>query len=343
MLAQQVFAPILKQYGIFHTTSAFIKYTYLAYSHGSKNRWNFTDITSDPVRVMSIRDLIDSYQLQPVEKMFSLYLSIFGYGTLDQLPAGLAFDYCSPTVFNTVLHSIPVLNRFSRPTLASIQEGFQGLFECIQGRLAEGTQGKSKVDFIFNTPIDQVAPEAGNVRVNAKDGTWLARRVIVSCPPDLLKLPHLTELERSLLGSLQPQFYGTTVFRTKRPIPCEFYPIWNFKGHESSGIFQKFPDQPIYTSYAYGKPEESADIVECLRGCVRKNFGEEIEILAQRQVRYYPRLSLEEMRRDGFRKLDQMQRDGIYMAGSVTSFELVEAVLQSSNYLIMKHFSPSVR
>lgn len=323
---------LTKKYGFWRTVRASAIYWWLSNKHRVSKPWDFESIEKDSIRKKSVQQLIEEYDLRPLESIFQACLPGFGYGPLSSIPAGLAFSY----IRLAINFMVPFTPTFIRLPLGIVQGGYQGLFQKMSKKLQS-----DNCILLPNTKIQKVEPLRGSgIAVVGAERRWIAKRVLITCSPTLLELPHLTAKERALFGSVSTTRYGTTLFRHSGKFPSYVNP--NPKGVEPVIIGTPNPDKNAYVSVAYAYvlngQEECAE--KALRKTLRTNFGVEItEIYTRRYVNLWPRLPFETMINGGFHQLKTMNRNGIYFSGSVCSFESVEAVLQSSRDVVDRTYA----
>jgi hypothetical protein len=61
---------------------------------------------------MTVSDLIDEYKLGSIRYIFARILTLYGYGSLDEVSAGVLFDYFdTKSIFSSLIYYTPLLRR----------------------------------------------------------------------------------------------------------------------------------------------------------------------------------------------------------------------------------------
>ncbi len=319
-------------------------YTRICNAHKVSESWNFVDFAEDTVRTMSLEQLIKTYDLEPMRIIFERAFRLYGYGQLDQIPAGIAFSYIdTELILANGMQKIPLLGKIygmHRPLPTSLlQEGFQRIF---QNLVVQMQDTPCPLQVFLNTKIDRIDSTDKGVIVQAgSQQLWTARAAYVTSGWQHIVMPGIPQQVSEVFQSLIHENYGTTVFKTVSSLPYEG--IMDYRVQQGLAPLMYGPkfsqdySRRFGIAYAYGTPEQGEEIFKALQSSLEKRgiTVEGDQPLAQRQVTYNPRFPLQVIQKGVFQTLDYYQGTGnIFFGGAPLSFELTEAVAAFSKRMV---------
>jgi glycine/D-amino acid oxidase-like deaminating enzyme len=300
------------------------RYCWLWFRAGRWGRPGFAHIA--PTLAEPFSTWLHRHGLEDLEDIFAAPLTGYGYGYASEISAAYALKYFAPiwtvpTILGSAMRMVPA--------------GLQALVE----RMAVG------LDVRLGAAVHRV--EAGDTLTIVTDqGVERFDRVIFAAgaPPPGCFTAIDGELEQ-LSGQIRDYLFhviaadvaalpGTTFF-----VPAHLQRDGGF-GRLVCG-YQRWPHQSPMTALMglvdRGDSDADIDAVLCAdAGRLGKSTG---EIRARRRWDFFPHVSPEDFGAGFHRKLEAAQgRHGIYFAGEVMEFPMLERVVRYSQRLVEAHF-----
>lgn len=329
----------------------------------------FAGVAKNPDLLRPFDQWLDAHDLQPLQRLFLIPITAFGYGPLDQVPTPAALKYIDSGRFLSML-SIGLFGRSSWPK--RVVEGFGTLMEKAAERLAEGG-----VTILTGVEIDAITRAPGRVEVSARVGgepLQLApfdRLVVAMLPDQAVPLLDATDDERTLFapGVIQRRDFRITTaevtgfdYQVVLELQAEPHMRGTFPGIDDNPghpwIFgRQWPDSQLLLFYAnvpHETPEDAvvdqaaADCDAAMSDQHQPGTWQGVHTY-QRWPEYFPHVSVEDMRDfrgsgEGWYDLVEglQGRNETYWIHGVVAYELVESIMEYARVVVERSF-PEVR
>lgn len=243
----------------------------------------------------------------PLLEALRPWMTSFGYGFTDEVPAAYMLNYMSVLGPSFELH----------------ETGYGGLWQ----RVAEAH------DVRLDTRVRRITRGAARVTIETSRGDFEVDQVVITCPLDeASRLLDVSDEERPLFSQVRHMDYQVVAADTL-DMPKAAYLFCNdnaTRARVGKPVFcyHRYADTGVVTFYSYRGPDgldgaerEVISLVEGLGGRVRK-------ILARRDYRYFPHVSSESLASGFYRRLESLQgQNRTFYAGEIMSFACVESVV----------------
>ncbi|KAK6937085.1 Amine oxidase [Dillenia turbinata] len=290
-----------------------------------------------------------------------------GHG-LNSVPKSVAYGYTASGYGFVQDMPYAYIHEFTRTSMAGKIRRFKGGYMSFWDKLSKSLP----IDVHLNTEVLAVRRNPAGVSIDVKTSKGNLEvmefdKIIVSgafpfknskiyrAPPSDLpetenEVMDMNELEKGLFSKVQTLDYYTTVMRIKgfEHMPIGFYYFGEFMEDPATignpvAMQRFYADTDIYLFWSYGN---SVDItgpeVANLAMKAVKNMGGEVEqVVLQRQFKYFPHVSSQDIR-DGFydKVENELQgKNNTYYVGGLMAFELTERNSAYSIALMLKHLA----
>jgi len=324
------------------------KYFYELLRHSdSLRKPGFRDISPELAKPFS--QWLDDHNMGCLKRLFSIPVSCYGYGYIDEVPAAYVMKYMDYKNFATVLYVFGFEYVGFEPHWPKmLRNGLQDLMEQIAGTLP---------DVRKNITVKQVRRNAGGTgpievdveyKENGTTETLVFDELILAIQQEtsLLQFMDLTDTEKALFDKVRFNNYFTTACEVKDfthngfaelmrngeiVLPENGYPFILVKIWEESDIM---------VVYSYGDNSLTVDdIQERLKKHVADIGRELVKIHETRQWNYFPHVSSEDIGAGFYDDFEKLQgQNSTYYTGGVANFELVENVIAYSKDLVKRFF-----
>lgn len=290
-------------------------------------------------------DYADKHGITALVNVFRLAFNDMGYGHIRQVPAAYILKYMG---FLNVLTITLYMLGIGMGWPKRFVQGYGRLWQRVAWRLdvrlqatvqrVERSGGKATVQWT------EAGQGAGGQPLQ-QPRTQVFDHLVLACPLDATEaFLDARDDERALWygGIIQWNDYYVTLSRTQG-IPQQ---IWDAMDGRKTGhsweILRSWGDAPVTSFYAFGEDGVDGQTVSrALREDVAQAFpGARVEgDVLQKRWRYFPHVSLEQMRGGYYTRLQAQQgRHGTYVTGALAAFETVENVVAYSRALVEAHF-----
>lgn len=331
----------------------------------------FAGVADVPDLLRPFDQWLDAHGLQPLQRLFLIPITAFGYGPLDQVPTPAALKYIDSSRFLSML-SIGLFGRSSWPK--RVVEGFGTLIERAAQQIEE--QG---VRILTDVEVEAVRRSPGRVEVTARrDGAVLDLpafdRLVVAMPPDqAVPLLDATDDERTLFAPGVIQYRDFRITTAEVP-GFNYHVIIELEAQpHMRGSFPGMPHNPghpwifgrqwddsrlllFYANVPHDTPEDAvvdqaaADCnLACALGPTPGGTWSGVHTY-QRWPEYFPHVSIEDMRDfagsgEGWYDLVEglQGRNETYWIHGVVAYELVESIMEYARVVVERSFPPVPR
>jgi hypothetical protein len=262
---------------------------------------------------------------EAVRALVEPWVTGFGYGFLDELPAAYVLKYA--TLFGSPLREI-------------LDDGYGGLFRRVAASL-------DHVDVRLGTRVSAVVRATNEVTVRTTDGTLVFDALIVACPLDeALSFLDATPAEVRLFERIRYQPYVVLGANVTGGMPHSRYLFLreNFC-RESIGqpvfAYRRWPASDTVFFYGFARePDWERAARREVASTVAGLGGRLGDPIAARKWRYFPHVQTDDFASgyyDGLEALQGQRRT--YYCGEVLAFAAVETVVAYARSLVRRHFS----
>ncbi len=249
----------------------------------------------------------------PLLKTLEPWVTSFGYGFVDEVPAAYVFNYLCVMGVSLELH----------------QTGFTGLWQRVA----------ADYDVRLESRVTRVVRSADQVLIETSRGSFQADKVIVTCPfEDAAQFLDADEVERELFSQVKHMDYQVIVANT-RDMPKSGYvfcPDNSTRARAGKPVFcyRRYEDSGVIAFYSYGGPDGLEGAEREVVTLVEKMGGRVTEILGQRSHRYFPHVSSQSMADGFYSRLEAKQgHNRTFYAGEIMSFSCMEPVVAYAEQL----------
>ncbi|KEH30270.1 AMP-binding enzyme [Medicago truncatula] len=293
------------------------------------------------------------------------YLECHG---LKSIPKSVAYGYTASGYGFVQDMPYAYLHEFTRTSMAGKIRRFQGGYTSLWQKIAESLPLK----LLCNTEVLAIKRNSDGVKVHIKNSnvveTMEFDKIIISgsfplkygsiyrSPSTCIELEKevmdASELEKDLFSKVQTNDYYTTVFKIKglEHFPIGFYYFDKYMEDPNTignpVAMQKFyDDSNIFLFWSYGNSVDikGPAVKELARKTVEAMGGEVESFILQRNFKYFPHVSSQDMK-DGFYEKLESELQGsrnTYYVGGLMAFELTERNSSYAMALICKNFANS--
>lgn len=312
-----------------------------------------------PDLMVSFEEWLDNHKLGNLKKIFSIPVTMMGYGELKDIATPYVLRYIGLGTFRTMLlFGAGISTRYPK----RFKDGFQRFWERVSWSLNVRT----------NVEVSKITRAEGKVTVHFNeyrledDGftsdpfTITYDYLVLSCPLTLKTLEPFLDLrdnEREMFGpeKVKHHTFGITLLDDVKNIPFKWrvFHIFPLATINHPSIFaHQFPSSPafeIYTPMTNFSDEEkkagkraridtmeddAMKIIKALKGEAKKD-----SILHYDIWKYFYHVSTDDFKEGYFDQLEAMQgqHNTFYNMG-LNSFELIEPITRYSKYLVTKYY-----
>jgi hypothetical protein len=269
-------------------------------------------------------DWLRQNQLSALEPLFGSWISGFGYGYTEEIPAAYAIKLCWLR---------GVLGALLGMVAGGVENGYQTVWEnvarCLDVRLGE--------------PVERIVREE-KVTLSSKSRENVFDKVILAC--DLRAIApalDLDEEEAGLIGKIRSHpYYSVLAEAEGMPSRAAFVPSQSRRQGSMVLWYQRWADRNLVNFYAIARDDSSAaEVHQQIRDDVQRLGATMGTIHVSERWDYFPRVSGEDLAAGFYRRLEarQSQRN-TYYAGDLMNFPTVDHAVRYSSALVRKHFAP---
>jgi protoporphyrinogen oxidase len=276
--------------------------------------------------------------LGPLQPLFSVLFTAYGYGNMAELPAAYALKFFDPIHLNA---AIKVVLGSKVTTTTDFVEGFQELWVRLVKRARIDARCNVEIRSIVRSPQGVHArwTEAGLAREGRFD------RLVVATPYTVLDgFLDLSPEEARLISKIQTNDYYVTA-AVVRDAPARGTYIHPYARTLTPGqptvYYAPVPDDDndVHLFYAYGGTDVT---VEGVRANIMAALSDEAllegtveRFLATQHWRYFPHVSSSVMQGGFYRDFDALQGAwNTWWVGETLSFPLVELVVRHARSVV---------
>lgn len=279
--------------------------------------------------------------LQNLGPIFSVPITCFGYGYLDQIPAAYALKYMDYKNFGTMLYMCGIeYIDFPLRWPKRLTNGLQNLLKIIAEDLPDVRTGVT---------IEKVDRTTSPIQITLANGdTVLCDCLVLALPleTDKLSFLELRPEEKDLFDRVFHNNYFTTACEVQDFSYNVFLNLLKkrqFSYPESGAPFMMgkwWDNSDMMIYYSYGEPSLTiADIQEKLKEQIASMGRKLITIHETKQWPYFSHVGPEDLKDGFYTKLEALQGlESTYYASKVMNFELVENSIAYSQDLVKRFF-----
>ncbi len=323
-------------------------YSYIALYHGKLSRPGFRNITGNLAQ--PFEQWLKEKKLSNLEKLFSVPITCFGYGYLNQIPAMYAIKYMNFSNFTTLLRiGLADLLNYQPAWTKRLVNSFQNLMKelarevpelilnaDITGVLRRGEGSDAKIDITFK--------EKNSKKKVVRNFDYL----IISIPQETgeLKFLDMTAKEKSLFDKVEHFEYYTIACEVK-DFSCNFFlqllDERKFKVPDKGSpvmVSKVWEESDISVFYSYSsEPVTEKEIIKKLRENVARINREIVQIIEVKKWNYFPHVGREAIEGGFYEQIEKLQgENNTFYTGSLLNFELVENVITYSKHIVKRYF-----
>ncbi len=351
---------VLKDTNVFAFAKSSLRYFFIRWKLNKELPFaGNVGLANRPDLMVSFEQWLDNNKLGNLKHLFSIPVTMMGYGELSEITAPYVLRYIGVGTFRTMLLfgagiSISYPKRFV--------DGFQRFWQRVSWSLNVRT----------SVNITEVKRENGEVKVKFQelrlkdDGLKMDSfeetfdYLVLSCPLTLKTLEpflDLKEIEKEMFSSeiVTNRTFGITLINDvkKTKYKWRVFHIFPLAKLNRPSIFaHQFPESPAYEIYTpmSNIPEdgnekameqkiqeienESIEMIKSLGGEASKK-----DILHYDIWKYFYHVSRDDFKDGYFDKLEAMQgKNNTFYNMGLNSFELIEPITRYSKYLVSKYY-----
>ncbi len=308
----------------------------------------FKDIARHPELCQPFGQWLSANGLEPLEPLFSIPLSLMGYGQLKEIPAAYALRYMTCSTFLDL--SIAAVNPHIRGYPKRFTEGYQRLWERISWEIEVRPGAEvTRVTRDNRITVEYTLLEEELEKLSKSRRTLECDYLIIATPLHYQAiagfLKDMTAEEEALLRkvSFDPFIVTTYMIPGSQKFFAATFMVPEPSLYQPFVITRQFDDNDlvsVYTRTRYGDPISKDQILANNREFFRSACGIELgEYYTYSEFPYFPHVD-SAMMRDGFYdhfEALQGKRKTFYVGG-LMNFELVETIVNYSKSLIESNF-----
>lgn len=309
--------------------------------------------------MVSFEEWLDNNKIGNLKRLFSIPITMMGYGKLSEITAPYALRYIGLGTFRTMLLfgaglSISYPKRFV--------DGFQRFWQRISWSLnvrtnIEVTEVRRKEGKVF-IKFNELKLKDVGLKMSSFNEEY--DYLVLSCPLTIKTLEpflDLTQEEKEMFGpeKVNNRTFGVTLLNDEKKVKYKWRVFHIFplaKINQPSIFAHQFPTNPAYEIYTpmtnikeNGNSEElkrrikameddAFKIIRSLNGEAKKE-----DILHYDIWKYFYHVSQEEFKAGYFDDLEAMQgKNSTFYNMGLNSFELIEPITRYSKYLVSKYY-----
>jgi phytoene dehydrogenase-like protein len=307
----------------------------------------FKNISQHPEYTQPFKQWLQANGLQALEPVFSVPITLMGYGNLDEIPAAYALTYMRIGTFLNLMMAAINPNILGWPK--RFVQGYERLFEKISWEFEVFTNVEvQSIHRKGQLQVEAIVHEQFLNKIVSTPKTFDFDHLIAATPyplfVELLSDPTKEEKELAALVKVNP-FVVTTypVQKADKLFACTFSLPQPAIG-EPNVVTRQFAGNDLvsfYTRYNAEQPIPKAQILEN-----NKRFAEKMSLsplpanyYTYSDWAYFPHVDAAAMQAGFYDRIEALQgHQHIYYTGGLFAFELVEAIACYSQALIKKHF-----
>ncbi|MDX2303963.1 MAG: FAD-dependent oxidoreductase [Microscillaceae bacterium] len=315
----------------------------------SAQKPGYAGLSQHPELTCSFEAWLHKNKLAALKTLFSIPISLMGYGSLNQISAAHALTYMSLGTFIDL-----VMVAFSPQILGypkRFTEGYARFLERISWQLQVMTnveihQVKRSADKVV---LEITVHEQILTKITSTSRTLEFDYLIVASPLTLEALQTwLTDIrpaEAELFDKvrLNPYILTTYIAENMQEFSAVTYMLPEPKLGQPYVLTRQFFDNDLISFYTRTRESEKVSKEEILKmqeDFVTKAGGKIIgEYYTYTDWPYFPHFSIEDMQAGYYDRLEELQgQNRTFYVGGLLNFELVETIFNYSKYLVKKHF-----
>lgn len=316
-------------------------------------------LAQHPDLMVSFDEWLDNHKLGNLKKIFSIPVTMMGYGELKEVTAPYVLRYIGLGTFRTMLlFGAGISTRYPKRFV----DGFQRFWERISWSLnvrlnVQITEVKRTDDKVIIKFTEYRLRDDG-LKTDSFQKTY--DYLVLSCPLTLETLQPFLDLRENEIEMFNPdkvkhRTFGITLLDDTKQMKFKWRVFHIFplaKINHPSIFAHQFPSSPAFEIYTpmdnmshhsgekfrkerIEKMEEQAiDIIKALKGEASKE-----DILHYDIWKYFYHVSTDDFKAGYFDRLEAMQgqHNTFYNMG-LNSFELIEPIARYSKYLVTKYY-----
>jgi hypothetical protein len=307
----------------------------------------FKHISKYPQLTQSFRQWLQANGLQALEPVFSIPITLMGYGDLDEIPAAYALTYMRIGTFTNLMMAAVSPKILGYPK--RFVHGYERLFEKMSWELEVLTNVEIKsIRREGVLEIDAIVHEQSLNKIVSTAKTFVFDHLVAASPfpvfVELLANATATEKELASLVQVNP-FVVTTypVERSGQLFACTFCLPQPAMG-QPYVVTRQFAGNDLVSFYTRFKEEEPVSKEKILEN--NKRFAGQMSLsplpadyFTYSTWAYFPHVDSATMQAGFYDRLEALQgQHQIYYTGGLFAFELVECITGYSKSLINQHF-----
>jgi hypothetical protein len=311
----------------------------------------FKHISKHPALTQPFKQWLQANGLQALEPVFSVPVTLMGYGNLDEIPAAYALTYMRiGTFLNLVMAAIsPKIPGYPKRFV----QGYERLFEKISWEMEVFTNVEiQSIHRKGTVRVESIVHEQFLNKIVSTPKTFEFDHLIAATPyPEFVKLlADVTKEEKELASQVKVNPFVVTTYPVEyagKLFACTFSLPQPAIG-EPYVVTRQFAGNHLvsfYTRYNQEQPISKGKILEN-----NKRFAEKMglsplpdsyrdDYYTYSDWAYFPHVDSAAMQGGFYDRIEALQgQQHIYYTGGLFAFELVEAIACYSQALIKKHF-----
>ena len=271
-----------------------------------------------------LSEWLKANRLTALEPLFACWMSGFGYGYTDNIPAAYALKFCSPAMI--------------WKTMAGGLRGFTRGYQEVWDRVAP------YLDVRLSHSVRRII-RRDNVVIETDSGNFVFDKVILGC--DLRAIaPALDqdEEESELIRKIRSHRYHVVLAETEK-MPSRVAFLYGHFSHRLQGAavcwYHRWADRNLYNFYAIAPDEMSTAEVHARIRASLSGLGATIgKVISSENWSYFPRVSSHDLTAGFYRRLEARQgQRHTYYAGEIMHFPSVDLLAGYSAHLVRRHFA----
>jgi len=310
--------------------------------------------------MVSFDEWLDNNKLGNLKHIFSIPVTMMGYGELKDIAAPYVLRYIGVGTFRTMLLfgaglSLSYPKRF--------EDGFQRFWQRISWSLnvRTGVDIKSVKRNNGKVTVKYDQSRLKNDGLNTSSFEKIYDYLVLSCPLTIETLEpflDLSEDEKKMFNpsKVQNHIFGITLINDEKRIKFDYrvFHIFPLAKINTPAIFaHQFPSSPAYEIYTpmtndiaeqdlKGREQRIDKMIKDAIALIH-SFGGEAkmdDVLHYDIWKYFYHVSLDEFKSGYFDKLEDMQgKNNTFYNMGLNSFELIEPITRYSKYLVSKYYT----
>jgi hypothetical protein len=313
----------------------------------SSRHVGFKNISKHPELTQSFQQWLQANGLQALEPVFSIPITLMGYGNLDEIPAAYALTYMRTGTFINLL--MAALNPGILGYPKRFVLGYERLFEKISWELEVFTNVEIRsIRRQGVLEIDAIVHEQALNKIVSTPKTFVFDHLVAATPyPTFVELlADATPEEKELAALVQVNPFVVTTYPVERSaqlFACTFSLPQPALG-EPTVVTRQFANNNLvsfYTRYTQQQPIPKEKILEN-----NKRFAEKMKLsplpadyCTYSAWAYFPHVNSATMQAGFYDRIEALQgQQRVFYTGGLFAFELVECITDYSKALINQHF-----